>query len=63
MRTENAIARLVRQRIEGAQRAAKERGASSNSEQGEEVGIEGQALVEGIHAREKEGQDRDEDEI
>ncbi|KAJ5248750.1 hypothetical protein N7468_000201 [Penicillium chermesinum] len=49
VRTENAIARLVRQRIEGAQR--------------EEVGIEGQALVEGIHAREKEEQDRDEDEI
>lgn len=59
VRTENAIARLVRQRIEGAQRAAKERGASSNGEQGEEVGIEGQALVEGIHLREKEEQDED----
>jgi coiled-coil domain-containing protein 12 len=54
VRTENAIARLVRQRIETAQRAAKERGATSNGEGGEEVGIEGDALVEGIHMREQE---------
>ncbi|KAJ5880648.1 uncharacterized protein N7473_011701 [Penicillium subrubescens] len=54
VRTENAIARLVRQRIETAQRAAKERGATTNGEGGEEVGIEGDALVEGIHMREQE---------
>ncbi|KAJ5086325.1 hypothetical protein NUU61_007632 [Penicillium alfredii] len=53
VRTENAIARLVRQRIENAQRAAKERGSKSNG-QGEEVGIEGEMLVEGIHMRERE---------
>ncbi|EPS31803.1 hypothetical protein PDE_06761 [Penicillium oxalicum 114-2] len=55
VRTENAIARLVRQRIENAQRAAKERGSkSTGDEEGEEVGIEGDALVEGIHMREQE---------
>ncbi|CAI7587755.1 unnamed protein product [Penicillium pancosmium] len=63
VRTENAIAKLVRQRIEGAQRAAKERGAGSNGDdQGEEVGIEGEALVEGIHLREQE-ENKDEDTI
>lgn len=55
MRTENAIARLVRQRMENAQRAAREKGAVSNGGQrGEEVGIEGEMLVEGIHVRERE---------
>lgn len=54
VRTENAIARLVRQRIETAQRAAKEKGASANPGQGEEVGIEGEMLVEGIHVRERQ---------
>lgn len=55
VRTENAIARLVRQRIENAQRAAKEKGASKQGDGlGEEVGIEGEALVEGIHVREQE---------
>lgn len=63
VRTENAIARLVRQRIEGAQRAAKERGDGSNGDQqGQEVGIEGEALVKGIHLREQE-EDRNEDSI
>lgn len=55
VRTENAIARLVRQRMENAQRAAKAQGATRNEdEQGEEVGIEGDMLVEGIHVRERE---------
>ncbi|KAF7720057.1 mRNA-splicing factor Cwf18 family protein [Penicillium ucsense] len=62
VRTENAIARLVRERIEGAQRAAKARGSKSTGEEGEEVGIEGDALVEGIHMREQEV-DNDEDTI
>lgn len=54
-RTENAIARLVRQRIENAQRSAKAKGAKSNGEeQDEQVGIEGEMLVEGIHVRERE---------
>lgn len=55
-RTENAIAKLVRQRIENAQRAAREKGAKSKAGegQGEQVGIEGESLVEGIHMRERE---------
>lgn len=63
VRTENSIARLVRQRIENAQRAAKERGMKPNGDQqGEEVGIEGDALVEGIHVRERE-EERDEEDL
>lgn len=54
VRTENAIARLVRQRIENAQRTAKEKAAANGGERGEEVGIEGEMLVEGIHVRERE---------
>lgn len=62
VRTDNAIARLVRQRIENAQRAAKERGPKRNGgESGEEVGIEGEMLVEGIHVREREEEDEDEE--
>lgn len=61
VRTDNAIAKLVRQRIENAQRAAKERGAqSSGGESGEAVGIEGEMLVEGIHVREREEEDENE---
>lgn len=58
VRTDNAIARLVRQRIEGAQRTAKEQGTNSNEDDsGEAVGIEGEMLVEGIHVREREEDD------
>ncbi|GAB1198818.1 cwf18 pre-mRNA splicing factor-domain-containing protein [Aspergillus pseudonomiae] len=68
VRTQNAIARLVRQRIEDAQRAAKARDAGANGGQtGEEVGIEGEMLVEGIHVREREEEDerreREEDDL
>ncbi|KAL4905736.1 hypothetical protein BDW74DRAFT_12399 [Aspergillus multicolor] len=62
VRTQNAIAKLVRQRIEEAQRAAKAQGVSANGDkQGEEVGIEGEMLVEGIHVREREEVDEDDD--
>lgn len=47
-RTENAIARLVRERIESANRKAKALG------DGEEAGMQGVELVEGVHARERE---------
>ncbi|KAL2832011.1 cwf18 pre-mRNA splicing factor-domain-containing protein [Aspergillus cavernicola] len=58
VRTQNAVAKLVRQRIENAQRAAKTRGTGANGDiQGEEVGIEGEMLVEGIHVREREEED------
>ncbi|KAL5341709.1 cwf18 pre-mRNA splicing factor-domain-containing protein [Aspergillus crustosus] len=62
VRTQNAIAKLVRQRIEDAQRAAKAKGTGANGDkQGEEVGIEGEMLVEGIHVREREEDDERED--
>ncbi|PGH19148.1 hypothetical protein AJ80_04228 [Polytolypa hystricis UAMH7299] len=58
VRTENAIARLVRDRIQNAQKAAKEK-AVGGGENGEEVGIEGATLVEGVHAREREEADQE----
>jgi len=57
VRTENAIARMVRDRIENAQKAAKTKSgqrAVTASEGGEEMGMEGVALVEGIKLRERE---------
>ncbi|KAL1973096.1 hypothetical protein VTN31DRAFT_6638 [Thermomyces dupontii] len=62
VRTENAIARLVRQRIENAQRASREK-PSSNGNEGEEVGIAGEALVEGIHMREREDAQGEDDDL
>jgi coiled-coil domain-containing protein 12 len=57
VRTENAIASLVRERINGAQKAAgAKNGAkgSAASEGGEEMGMEGVVLVEGVRFRERE---------
>lgn len=58
VRTQNAIARLVRERIEDAKKEATNKGKapqeSENGDQGEEVGLEGSTLVEGIHLREQE---------
>ncbi|KKZ68748.1 hypothetical protein EMCG_05657 [[Emmonsia] crescens] len=59
VRTENAIARLVRERIQNAQREAKEKKNMGSGEEdadgdGQEVGIDGGALVEGIHLRERD---------
>ncbi|KAI9811613.1 MAG: hypothetical protein M1827_005362 [Pycnora praestabilis] len=48
VRTENAIARLVRERIQAAQKQA------GGGDDGVGVGIEGAILVEGIHVRERE---------
>jgi coiled-coil domain-containing protein 12 len=62
VRTENAIARLVRERIEGAQKAAKTKagqGTISASDGGEEMGIEGVALVEGVKLREREEEEEE----
>lgn len=50
-RTENAIARLVRERIEIANRKAQVLG------DGEEVGMQGVDLVEGVYAREREDEE------
>lgn len=62
VRTENAIARLVRERIEGAKKAAKEKMVQKDSDkagetEGEEVGIDGETLVQGVHIREREKQE------
>lgn len=46
-RTENAIARLVRDRIEAAKRKSQGSGE-------EDMGIKGEELVEGVHVRERE---------
>ena len=62
VRTENAIARMVRERIEGAQKAARAKsgkGGVTASEGGEEAGIEGVALVEGVKLREKEEEEEE----
>jgi coiled-coil domain-containing protein 12 len=62
VRTENAIARLVRERIEGAQKAAKKKaghGVLQASDGGEELGMEGVALVEGVKLREREEQEEE----
>jgi len=71
VRTENEIAKMVRDRIEGAQKTAKSKsgnGAVGASEGGEEMGIEGVALVEGVKLREREEEEegrreREDDEI
>ncbi|KAF2809803.1 uncharacterized protein BDZ99DRAFT_417988, partial [Mytilinidion resinicola] len=47
--TERAIARLVRERVEGGKKAVGEG-------EREEVGMEGVALVEAMHRREREGE-------
>lgn len=70
VRTENAIARLVRQRVQAQQEKARradgpEREAAGD---GEQTGIDGMELVEGVHQREREDREerdreRDEDEM
>lgn len=55
-RTENAIARLVKERIEGQKRKEVEtsNGDVGKGQDGESVGMGGSELVEGVHLREKE---------
>ena len=60
VRTQNAIARLVKERIETAQREAKQKGKQVSAVadgEGEEVGMDGNVLLEGVHLREKEEED------
>ena len=63
VRTENAIARLVRERIENAQKNARskagKKAAVNASEGGEEMGMEGVALIEGVKLREKEEEEEE----
>jgi coiled-coil domain-containing protein 12 len=60
VRTQNAIARLVRARIEKAKKDAKGQSKDDphdGDKEGEEVGMEGNILVEGVHLREREEQE------
>ncbi|KAI4109644.1 MAG: hypothetical protein LQ339_001757 [Xanthoria mediterranea] len=50
-RTDNAIARLVRERIEGAKKKST---MELGKNDGQELGIKGEELVEGVHLRERE---------
>lgn len=58
VRTQNAIARLVRERIENSKKEALQKGEGKESrgaeDQGEEVGIDGSTLVQGVQLREHE---------
>ncbi len=56
-RTENAIARLVRERVEGQKR--KEVETSKSGQDGESVGMGGSELVEGVHLREREDEEEE----
>ncbi|KAL8942945.1 MAG: hypothetical protein Q9216_001360 [Gyalolechia sp. 2 TL-2023] len=56
VRTENAIARLVRERIEGSQKKSVQH---TGPEFGEKLGIEGEELVEGVRVREREEEEAD----
>ncbi|KAL8698053.1 MAG: hypothetical protein Q9224_002027 [Gallowayella concinna] len=49
-RTDNAIARLVRERIEGTKTTTQQSGHEGERE----LGIKGEELVEGVHVRERE---------
>ncbi|KAI4191193.1 MAG: hypothetical protein L6R41_000239 [Letrouitia leprolyta] len=51
VRTDNAIARLVRERIETSKKKSVQH---VGSEGGEQLGMEGEELVEGVHMRERE---------
>jgi coiled-coil domain-containing protein 12 len=56
VRTDNAIARMVRERIAAQQKAAKERNGAANGED-EAAGIEGATLVEATNVREREDEE------
>lgn len=57
VRTQNAIARLVRERIQKAKQEAQKKTIASNPDGGEELGVEGNTLVEAVHLREKEDEE------
>ncbi|OAA33243.1 mRNA splicing factor, Cwf18 [Moelleriella libera RCEF 2490] len=60
VRTDNAIARLVRERITGAQKAASSGAAVGRSESdGDAAGVDGIALVEGLRVRAQEEEEEE----
>lgn len=54
IRTQNAIARLVRERIQKAKEEAQRKSSGNQRIEGEELGVEGSTLVEAVHLRERE---------
>ncbi|KAL8701741.1 MAG: hypothetical protein Q9201_004744 [Fulgogasparrea decipioides] len=56
VRTENAIARLVRERIEGAQQKSLQQTGQQDEA---ELGMKGEELVEGVHLREREEEEEE----
>ena len=54
VQTDNAIARLVRERIEAQRKKQAEAINGTGSGEGEVVGMKGEELVEGVHVRERE---------
>lgn len=59
-RTDNAIAKLVRERVVGAQKAAqKTAGVDNGNLDGDAAGVDGIALVEGLRVREQEEQEEE----
>ncbi|KAH0533171.1 hypothetical protein TsFJ059_001770 [Trichoderma semiorbis] len=60
VRTDNAIAKLVRERVLGAQKAAqKTADAGKGNLDGDAAGVDGIALVEGLRVREQEEQEEE----
>ncbi|KAG5979497.1 hypothetical protein E4U55_005103 [Claviceps digitariae] len=60
VRTDNAIARLVRERIDGAQKAAADSTSSGSAQvDGDGAGVDGVALVEGLRVREQEEEEEE----
>lgn len=57
VRTQNAIAKLVRDRIQKAKEEATTKSSKGKADEGEELGVEGNTLVEAVHLREKEDED------
>lgn len=54
VQTDNAIARIVRERIEAQRKKQVKTVNGSGSGEGESVGLQGEELVEGVHVRERE---------
>lgn len=54
VQTENAIARLVRERVEAQKEAQKQKVVGGGEGEAQEVGMEGSELVEAMHLRERE---------
>jgi coiled-coil domain-containing protein 12 len=59
VQTENAMARMVRERIENQKKAQVEARNGNANGDGEAVGLQGEELVEGMHVREREAEEEE----